>query len=222
MVYGRLIPAILLMLGIGIALVLSGCGGGGAISATGRLQVVLERNPITVGETATLEVRLVDASGNPFSNAQFVVESTEPFVAAVSGEGGRYLIRALAQGQTQVRVREQRTGAQQTLEITVNPPPIPAARIEIIAERTMLTIGETVPFRAMVYDQSGQVISAPVRWFSSDTAIVQVNTSGVVQARALGQASIIARLEDGSLSASVQVQVVQELPGTGGVDVSIN
>jgi uncharacterized protein YjdB len=74
----------------------------------------------------------------------------------------------------------------------------------------------------MVYDQSGQVISVPVRWFSSDTAIVQVNTSGVVQARALGQASIIARLEDGSLSASVQVQVVQELPGTGGVDISIN
>jgi uncharacterized protein YjdB len=210
------------MLGIGIALMLSGCGGGGAVSATGRLQVVLERNPLTVGETSTLEVRLVDASGNPLPNAQFVVESTEPFVAAVSGEGGRYLIRALAQGQTQVRVREQRTGAQQTLVVAVNPPPIPAARIEIIAERTMLTIGETVPFRAIVYDQSGQVISVPVRWFSSDTAIVQVNTSGVVQARALGQARIMARLEDGSLSASVQVQVVQNLPGTGGVDISIN
>jgi hypothetical protein len=47
-----------------------------------------------------------------------------------------------------LRVREQRTGAQQTLEIAVNSPPIPAARIEIIAERTMLTVGETVPFRA--------------------------------------------------------------------------
>jgi|GEM_PF-1471657 uncharacterized protein YjdB len=220
MVSWRLISAI--SLGSGLALMLSGCGGGGAVPMTGRLHVVVEKNPITVGETATLEVRLVDASGNPLPNAQFAVESTEPFVADVSGESGHYLIRALAQGRTLLRVREQRTGAQQTLEIAVNSPPIPAARIEIIAERTMLTVGETVPFRAVVYDQSGQVISVPVRWFSSDTAIVQVNTSGVVQARALGQASIIARLEDGSLSASVQVQVVQELPGTGGVDVSIN
>jgi hypothetical protein len=220
--YSRLISAVLLAQGIGMALILGGCGGGGTAPTTGRLQVVLERNLITVGETAALEVRLVDASGNPLSDAQFVVESTEPFVAAVSGEGGNYLVRALAQGQAQLRVREQRTGAQRTLDLVVNAPATRAARIEIVAERTVLTVGETATFRAIVYDQAGQVLSTPVRWFSSDTTVVQVNTSGVVQARALGQASILARLEDDSLSASVSVQVVQTLPGSGGIDVSIN
>jgi hypothetical protein len=223
MVYSRSLKtfACLLVVGIGSALVLTACGGG-SVSATGQLQVVLERNPLSVGETATLQVRLVDATGNPLPNAQFAVESTEPFVAAVSGEGSSYLVRALAQGQAQVRVREQRTGAQRTLEIAVVPPPSRAARIEIIAERTVLTVGETVTFRAIVYDESNQVISVPVRWFSSDPAIVQVNTGGVVRARALGQANILARLEDESLSASVSVQVVQTLPDSGGIEVIIN
>lgn len=223
MVYSRSIGAFvcLLVVGIGSALVLSACGGG-SVNATGQLQVVLERNPLSVGETATLQVRLVDANGNPLPNAQFAVESTEPFLAAISGEGGRYLVRALAQGRAQVRVREQRTGAQRTLEISVVAPPLRAARIEIIAERTVLAVAETVTFRAIVYDESNQVISVPVRWFSSDPAIAQVDTGGVVRARALGQASILARLEDESLSASVSVQVVQTLPGAGGIDVSIN
>lgn len=223
MVYSRTLKAFACSLVVGIvsALVLSACGGG-SVSETGQLQVVLERNPLSVGETATLQVRLVNANGNPLPNAQFAVESTEPFVAAVSGEGGNYLVRALAQGQVQVRVREQRTGAERTLEIAVVSPPPRAARIEIIAERTVLTVGETVTFRAVVYDESNRVISVPVRWFSSDSAIVQVNTGGVVRARAVGQANILARLEDESLSTSVTVQVVQNLPGSGGMDVTIN
>ncbi|MCL6534049.1 MAG: Ig-like domain-containing protein [Fimbriimonadales bacterium] len=205
-----------------LALLFGGCGGGGGgITQTAQLQVLLERNPLEVNSTASMEVRLVRADGTPLTEADYEIINPAPLVVSVSPAGGGYVVRGLSQGTARIRVRERRTGLEREIEVSVVQTPPTVARIEVIAERTVFLIGERTTFRAMAYDDNGNPMEVPVRWFSSNTVVMGINTSGVAEARAEGRATITARWRDGDISGSVEVEVRSNLPGSGNVGVIV-
>jgi len=199
---------------------LSGCGGGGGSPIVGSLRAVLERNPMQAGEVASLQVALVDTANRPLP-AEFQIESSAPLIAQVESAGDGYVVRALAPGRARLIVRERRTGQQMQLEVVVAQPAPTAARVEIIAERTTFLIGERTQFRAIVYDQTGQPINAPILWSSSNPSIIRIYSSGAADALAEGTVQITALVRATTLQASLTVQVARALSETGDVDLEI-
>lgn len=199
---------------------LSGCGGGSGTPASGNLRVILERNPLQAGEVAGLQVALVDAANRPLP-AEFQIESSAPLIAQAESAGDGYVVRALAPGRARLTVRERRTGQQTQLEVVVAQPAPVAARLEIIAERTTFLIGERTQFRAVVYDQTGQPVNAPIMWSSSNPSVMRIYSSGAADALAAGTVRITAQVRDTAIQAAVTIQVTQSLPGSGGIDLEI-
>ncbi|MCS6923459.1 MAG: hypothetical protein NZM10_03685 [Fimbriimonadales bacterium] len=207
----------LLVLGVGLA----SCGGGGGEAAIGgQLSVSLERNPLQTGEATALHVRLLDASNRPLPG-EFEVMCQSLAIAQVEPAGDTYLVRAVSPGRTLITVRERRTGQQRQVEVIVAQPTRQVARVEILAERTTFFLRERPRFRAIAYDQNDQPIEAVIDWSSSNPAVMSILTSGVAEARSVGSVQITARVRDTNIRSSITVQVVQSLPGSGGLDVSI-
>jgi hypothetical protein len=85
---------------------------------------------------------------------------------------------------------------------------------------TQLTLGNTFQFEASYFNNVGELITnSPIEWESANTAILTVDTNGIVTPNATGQVQIIAKIttEDGSilqdeLTLSVQSNVVLEEP----------
>jgi uncharacterized protein YjdB len=92
--------------------------------------------------------------------------------------------------------------------VALYPGPLaPVASIEIQPKQLDLPLGEARVLDAIIRDSSDNVLSRAVTWTSSDTNVVIVSMSGVVNGRAVGTASITASVEGKSDTASVTVYV---------------
>ena len=92
--------------------------------------------------------------------------------------------------------------------------------LRITTPLTQLTLGNTFQFEASYFNNVGELITnSPIEWESANTAILTVDTNGIVTPNATGQVQIIAKIttENGSilqdeLTLSVQSNVVLEEP----------
>jgi uncharacterized protein YjdB len=81
--------------------------------------------------------------------------------------------------------------------VVIAPPPSP------------LRLGDRVSLRATVYDASGNVVTRPVTWRSTDPRVAPVDQSGQVIAQAEGWAIVTAQAD--GVDAHVEMLVRQQL-----------
>ena len=90
------------------------------------------------------------------------------------------------------------------------PPPEPPRATSIAVEpasATLVSLGETVTFRALIRDQYGADFPGASSWTSSDPAVFTVNESGVATAVANGSGAVTATFS--GLSATATIEVAQ-------------
>ena len=154
-----------------------------------------------IGETVQLNATIKDAKDQTVPGATVTWQSSNPSVAEVNSSGlvtaranGTATITATSGGEsTSVTI----TVAQALSTIAINP-----------ASATLVAIGETLQLSTMVKDAKDQIITgATVGWSSNNPAVAEVNSSGLVTARANGTATITATL--GGKSTTVTITVAQ-------------
>ena len=97
----------------------------------------------------------------------------------------------------------------------------PVTGITLDREKVTLVLGETVLVTATVLPENAS--NKYVYWSTSDSSVATVS-SGKITSKGIGTATITARTSDGSFKATVEVRVVDfipgELTGDGAVDVN--
>ena len=79
---------------------------------------------------------------------------------------------------------------------TPDPEPVKVASISVTADKTELTVGDTMQAAAAVLPENAD--NKEVTWTSSNESAVTVNESGLIKAIGVGSADIIATAKDGS------------------------
>lgn len=156
---------------------------GPAVSAASALTVDPPAAGLFPGEAIRVTARVLRADGTPGPAARVSWRSLRPEVASVDSAG---IIRGVTPGHAVVQASlGNRLTA--TLPVDVGDP-------DFILSRSTLTLGpeETDTLRAVVPNQGNREIRGALQWRSSDTSVVTVGPSGIVHARAPGQAEIVA------------------------------
>ncbi|HEY0931316.1 MAG TPA: Ig-like domain-containing protein, partial [Gemmatimonas sp.] len=162
--------------------------------AQGTRLVITPAEPVVVAEdTLRLQARVVDASGQPVSAAQIrFVAAGGVFEGRVDPDG---LVRSGSTGTLPVTVVAQIPGfAALTQRVEVRMVPGPAATITVDAP-TRMVAGQRVVLAPLVKSAGGDVRRDRVTWTSSNPAAVSVNADGLVEAKAMGRATLSGRVD---------------------------
>jgi uncharacterized protein YjdB len=89
---------------------------------------------------------------------------------------------------------------------TVNVVSVRASTIVITSPPSPLRIGDKVALKATVYDASGNVVSRPVTWSSTDPNVAPVDQSGQLVARGEGWAIVTAKADGDDTHAEILVR----------------
>jgi hypothetical protein len=85
------------------------------------------------------------------------------------------------------------------------PPDSPVESIDVTPANAWLTVGGSLSLSGLAKDADGEVIEEPLTWSSSDTRIASVSANGVVQAVAIGTATITAQSGDTRTTSAITV-----------------
>ncbi len=144
----------------------------------------------SLGETAQLTARPMDAQGNTVSGVTLTWTSVNGAVATVSSTG---LVTAVGNGTTTIRA----SGGGKVGEATVTVQQVPAS-VTVSLARTSIVEPDTTRATAVVRDARGQAIAgAPVTWSTTNAGVATVDAAGLVTARGSGTASIVATTANG-------------------------
>jgi len=189
-----------------------------APSTVAALKVNLSNTGVTVGQTATATVSATDQYGVPMSTNAVTWTSSSATVATVNATGA---ITAIGAGTTQIVATLGGTTGQASFTVSAAPA---LAGLNVLANTTTITYGQTATFSAFGYDQNGVVFNAgAVTWTSSAPNIASVNaTTGIATGVLAGTAQITATAGGKSVAKAITVTappqvVVNEVESNGGV-----
>ena len=151
--------------------------------------VVTPAEPVVVAEdTLRLQARVVDGSGRAVPSAQVrFVAAGGVFEGRVDPDG---LVRSGSTGTLPVTIVAQIPGSPTlTQRVEVRMVPGPAASITVDAP-TRLVAGQRVVLAPVVKSAAGDARQDRVVWSSSNPAAVRVNADGMMEALAVGRATI--------------------------------
>lgn len=168
-----------------------GRSGSVAMTVFGRpvatVAVTVPRTGIRATESVQATAVLRDSTGLIVTRP-ITWTSSAPTVATVSATG---VIAALTPGAATITATsEGRTG---TVAMSVSL--IPVTSVTLTVPRTGIRVGEAVQGAAVVRDSAGTVVTRPIVWSSSATAVATVSSTGVITAIAPGAATITATSE---------------------------
>ncbi|MFO0723535.1 MAG: Ig-like domain-containing protein [Myxococcota bacterium] len=144
------------------------------------------------GDTIHLRASAFDKQDTYMGPAKVKWTVSDPTVASVNYEG---LVTVLSSGEAKVIATTEGYEKTLTAELPIKVVIIDKVKIVPPAE-TKVHLGETVQFKAEVYDDRGKIIpDAKVSWRCSDYAAT-VSVTGEVEGRAIGDTQVIA--ESGS------------------------
>ncbi len=172
---------------------------------------IAPREPLLVGDTATLEAIVLDAMGARSPEAKVTWQSSNLAVLEINPSTGHVVGR-----QTGTALVFARSGGESAIaEITVGLPPVATVRVRGV-ER--LVVGESLSLWAEVTDSGGTpVVGRPVVWSSSDQAVASVwPATGLLVANAPGTTDIVATVEGRVGRARVTVVRPRETAGASG------
>ena len=165
---------------------------------------------MSVGQTSTATVVVLDAAGNAVQAENVAWSSSNPAVASIRAAQ----ITALSTGSTQIAVSADGVRAAATLTVTaVSVAPVGSGSVALAA--SALTVGQTSQATATTRDAGGTVLTGrTIAWSSSNAAIATVSASGLVSTASAGQVQINASSEGQSGNAALQVNAAPAGPAT--------
>ena len=134
------------------------------------------------GERLAVEPRMLREDGTPVPSGKVSWKSLQPEVAGVDSTG---LVTAITPGRTIIQASSR--GLMATAQVEVG-------RAELALSKIRLVLGpqESDTLRVLVPGQGNREVRGGIQWSTSDTAIVRVGPTGIVNARATGRAEILA------------------------------
>ena len=171
------------------------------------------------GESVVVAPQAVLEDGTPVPPGRVVWKSLGPELAAVDSTG---LVIAVAPGRTIVQAST-RSGLMATLPVEIQP-----ADFAVAPGKVVLGPEEADTLAAVVPSQGNRRVRSGIQWTSSDTAIAHVGATGIVTARAPGQADVVAAGFGQERRASLLVHrdpesmVVSPRPGATGLQLPLN
>jgi uncharacterized protein YjdB len=162
--------------------------------------------PLALGSTTQLIAVAKDEKGNELPGRKGAWwTSSDTTIARVSISG---VVTALRAGSATVTATTEGKSGTANLTIAANAPPPPAAVAEValIGPSKPLEIGSTAQLTATVKDAHGVVLPGrAVLWTSTDPAVANVSSTGMVTALAAGSTTVEAASENRQASFPVRV-----------------
>jgi uncharacterized protein YjdB len=157
---------------------------------------------LTAGGSTTLTAEALDGSGNVLAGRAVSWSSQSPIVATVNSSG---VLTAVAGGSTTINATIE--GKSGSVAVTVNTAPqTPVAAVAVSLSKTTLNVGETSQASATLTDAAGKTLTGrQVTWSSLDTSVAKVSSAGLVTAFGAGTVAIMARSENVSGAAALNV-----------------
>ena len=165
------------------------------------------------GETETLVATVMPENA---TDKSVVWESGNESAATVSQEG---LVTAVGEGKATITVKTNDGGFSASCEVTVKKKVIAVTGVKLSAESMTLREGEKGTLTATV--EPANATNKNVEWWTTDLDIVCVTSApggstGYVEARKSGKATVTVKTEDGEFSASCEITIEKkEVPVTG-------
>jgi uncharacterized protein YjdB len=167
------------------------------------VQLTLSPTSITVGQTSTANVVLLDATGHTLSGRTVTWTSSNTAVALINASG---VVTGVAAGTSTITATSEGKTGSATITVTSTTTVAPVASVTVTLTSSSLTVGQTTQATATMRDASGNVLSGrSVTWMSSNPTIATVSGSGVVSGAGAGSTSIVATSEGKQGSATVSV-----------------
>ena len=182
------------------------------IAVTG---VVLGKTELTLveGEEENLAAAVTPENA---TDKSVVWESSNKSAAAVSQDG---LVTAVEEGKATITVKTNDGGFSASCEVTVKKKVIAVTGVKLSAASMTLREGDRGKLTVTV--EPANATNKNVKWWTSDLDVVSVGSTlggstGYVEARKAGTATVTVKTEDGEFSASCEITVEKkEVPVTG-------
>lgn len=174
-------------------------------AAVASVTLVAASTELDIGATTTLTATARDANENALTGRTITFATSAPTAASVSAAG---VVTAIGEGTATISATSEGKSAQ--VVIAVRPAaPAPVNSVSVTPDTRMMRQGDSITFRAVPLNASGQPLSdRVVQWRSNAPAIVEVDpTTGHARALAAGNATITATSEGKSGAAAVTVIV---------------
>jgi hypothetical protein len=191
------------------------------------VEITTQFGQLTVGESITLQTRLLSAEGAPL-NRVVAWSSSDTAVASITAAG---VLTARAAGTAGITATSEGVQASVTVDVRDADEQPAVLTIEIAGPGSPLSVGETFRLGAVVRDGSGVILDQPVAWSTSDPTVAVVAPGGFLTAVGLGTFRITAAVGEhkaiiDALVRSVPALMTQLLPasvqaGSDGIELSI-
>jgi len=157
-----------------------------------------------IGAAVQLNATIRDDAGAVVSGRSVAWNSSNTAVASVNASG---LVTASAAGSATLSGTVDTRVGSATVNVTIAPRPV--ASVTLTPNSGTLTqIGATLQLGATVRDDAGAVVTGrTIAWSSSNSAIVTVNSSGLVTAVAAGTATISGTVDSKVGTAAITVAI---------------
>ncbi len=210
------------VVGMGLAVAISGCGGGTSDHLVApdppvltTLSVTLSALSVYVGSSVTASAAATDQHGASIATGTVAWSTGTPGVATVASDGR---VTAVAPGTTTVIAAVGTKQAQATLTVKR----LPVARVNVLPATASIVPGATQQLTVATLDPNGNVLTGRVVvWTSSDTAKAKVDSTGLVTGISIGNATIMATSESESDSSAISV-IAAPPPGSAPTILSIS
>ncbi len=157
---------------------------------------------VRVGQSTTLQVQLLDASGGPLSGRPVTWTTSAAAVATVGATG---TVAGVSAGAATITAAS--GGVSGTAVVTVQP--IPVASVSVTPATLALRQGATSTLTALTRDSAGRTLTGRVvAWSTSAPTVATVSSTGAVVGLAPGTATITATSEGRSATSAVTVSLV--------------
>ena len=181
---------------------------GGQEPTVASIEVTPASWAMEVGDSRQFSATAKDEHGNTVTGATFTWSSSNTSVAKVTPAG---LASGVAVGSAQIRATSGRVSgsAQLTVEANDTSPQVASVTISPSAV-TLEALDEKAQLTAVAEDSSGNAVSGvTIAWSTLNSSVATVDQMGMVTAKAVGLALIVASACSCDVADTVQVQVTQ-------------
>lgn len=172
------------------------------------LVVLPSRVTIGVGDSAQFTTLVLDSLGDTLQvDVNFVTVDVD--VATVDPSG---LAVGVGPGVTVLVASYGALADSSVVEVQAGPPPPPPSpgSLTLLPDSASITVGDSVPFTAQVFDSLGKLLPVVVTFAMQDSAVASVNTNGLVIGVSPGVTRLVASY--GTLMDTSVVEVVGTPP----------
>lgn len=167
-------------------------------STVSTVKVALNAPTLNVGQSTQAVATAFDSSGQSISGLTTTWSTSDTSVATISTSG---LVTAKKSGSASVVATVSGKTGSATLTVAAQT----AASISVSSNAPSISVGQSTQVTAVVKDASGNVLSTPVTWSTSSSAIATVSATGLVSGIAAGTATITA--SSGTVQGSTTINV---------------